>query len=197
MATSIRLFRGAFGHVSVLNVESDFVTHAHPEAHIIVWIEGAAGRMTIGDGAVHLGAGMAAAINPLEPHSHDLACEGRAGLFLAFYIDPAWARLRRGLSSGAPLFVEPTIPLEPWLHRAAASLLDQLCDDYGLDDLASVGISAVNPDLFLAARLTRDAFSTVIDLFVERQLNPPTTPAQFHAAIAKNHPRLFAAHADL
>ena len=37
----------------------------------------------------------------------------------------------------------------------------------------------------------------MIDLFVERQLNPPTTPAQFHAAIAKNHPRLFAAHADL
>ena len=26
MATSIRLFRGAFGHVSVLNVASDFVT---------------------------------------------------------------------------------------------------------------------------------------------------------------------------
>lgn len=151
MATSIRLFRGAFGHVSVLNVESDFVTHAHPEAHIIVWIEGAAGRMTIGDGAVHLGAGMAAAINPLEPHSHDLACEGRAGLFLAFYIDPAWARLRRGLSSGAPLFVEPTIPLEPWLHRAAASLLDQLCDDYGLDDLAPYEIERLIDSLFDAA----------------------------------------------
>ena len=37
MATSIRLFRGAFGHVSVLNVASDFVTHAHAEAHIILW----------------------------------------------------------------------------------------------------------------------------------------------------------------
>ena len=79
----------------------------------------------------------------------------------------------------------------------ARFLVTEDVDDYGLDDLASVGISAVNPDLFLAARLTRDAYSTVIDLFVERQLNPPTTPAQFHAAIAKNHPRLFAAHADL
>lgn len=76
-------------------------------------------------------------------------------------------------------------------------LVTEDVDDYGLDDLASVGISAANPDLFLAARLTRDAYSTVIDLFVERQLNPPTTPAQFHAAIAKDHPRLFAAHADL
>ena len=79
----------------------------------------------------------------------------------------------------------------------ARFLITEDVDDYGLDDLASVGISAVNPDLFLAERLTRDAYSTVIDLFVERQLNPPTTPAQFHAAIAKQHPRLFAAHADL
>ena len=70
-------------------------------------------------------------------------------------------------------------------------------DDYGLDDLASVGISAVNPDLFLAMRLTREAYSTVIQRFVELQVNPPTMPAQFHAAVAKNHPRLFAAHADL
>lgn len=70
-------------------------------------------------------------------------------------------------------------------------------DDYGLDDLASVGISAVNPDLFLAARLTRAAYTFVIQRFVELQVSPPTTPAQFHAAIAKNHPRLFATHADL
>lgn len=80
---------------------------------------------------------------------------------------------------------------------AARFLVTEDVDDYGLDDLASVGISAVNPDLFLAERLTRDAYSTVIDLFVERQLRPPTTPAQFHAAIARNHPRLFGAHAGL
>lgn len=29
------------------------------------------------------------------------------------------------------------------------------------------------------------------------QVNPPTTPEQFHAAIARNHPRLYRAHADL
>lgn len=76
-------------------------------------------------------------------------------------------------------------------------LITEDVDDYGLEDLASVGISAVNPDLFLAERLTRDAYATVIGLFVERQVNPPTTAVQFHAAIARQHPRLFAAHADL
>ncbi|GAA4365644.1 hypothetical protein [Agromyces bauzanensis] len=79
----------------------------------------------------------------------------------------------------------------------ARFLITEDVDDYGLADLASGGISAVNPDLFLAERLTREAYGVVILRFVELQVNPPTTPAQFHAAIAKQHPRLFAAHADL
>lgn len=70
-------------------------------------------------------------------------------------------------------------------------------DDYGLDDLVSVGISAVNPDLFLAERMTGAAYTFAIQRFVKLQVSPPTTSEQFHAAIAKNHPRLFAAHAGL
>ncbi len=76
-------------------------------------------------------------------------------------------------------------------------LVTEDADDYGQDDLAGVGISAVNPDVFLAERLTREAYATVIDPFVERQVDPPSTRAQFHAAIARQHPRLFAAHESL
>lgn len=79
----------------------------------------------------------------------------------------------------------------------ARFLITEDVDDYALGDLVDVGISAVNPDLFLSVRLTRDAYSTVVQQFVELQVNPPTMPARFHAAIARNHPRLFAAHADL
>ena len=43
--------------------------------------------------------------------------------------------------------------------------------------------TAVNSDLFLAAKLTRKAYAAVIDLFVERQVAPPTTAAEFHSAI--------------
>ena len=76
-------------------------------------------------------------------------------------------------------------------------LVTEDVDDYGLADLTRAGVAAVNPDLFLAVRLTRDAYEMAIALFVERQVRPPTTPAQFHAAIARQHPRLFAAHANL
>lgn len=79
----------------------------------------------------------------------------------------------------------------------ARFLITEDVDDFAVSDLLSVSLSAVNPDLFLAESLTREAYSVVIRRFVERQVAPPTTPAQFHAAIAKRHPRLFAAHADL
>ena len=76
-------------------------------------------------------------------------------------------------------------------------LVTENVGDFAEADLVSVGISAVNPDVFLAARLSRAAYAMVIDLFVQRQVAPPTTAAQFHAAIARQHPFLFAAHAEL
>ena len=79
----------------------------------------------------------------------------------------------------------------------ATFLITEDVDDFAEPDLVSVGISAVNPDLFLASWLTRTAYAMVIDLFVQRQVAPPTTHAEFHAAIARQHPLLFAAHADL
>lgn len=133
MSASIRLFRGAFGHVSMLNVASDLVTHAHVDANIIVWLDGAAGDMIVAGRRVALGPHVAAAINSFEPHSHAVPKEG--GAFLAFYIDPDWARRRRGLAEGSPLFARPDVPLDPWLHRAAADLL-ACFDDCEASDMA-------------------------------------------------------------
>lgn len=121
-------------------------------------------------------------------------------------IAPALIRERLGLDltpsgSNAERFAETRRADRQILADAVAAgarfLVTEDVDDYALHDLDGVGISAVNPDVFLAERLTRDAYATVIDLFVERQVSPPTTAARFHAAVAKNHPRLFSAHADL
>jgi AraC family transcriptional regulator len=137
MTESIRLYRSGFGHVSILNVASDFVTHAHGEAHIIISLGGTAGEMTIGRQTMRLGPDIAAGINSFEPHSHALAHDGAPGLFLAFYIDPDWIRVRRGLAAGAPIFAKPFIPLAPWVHRAAANLFDSLSGSDGAGDLAA------------------------------------------------------------
>jgi AraC-like DNA-binding protein len=123
---SIKLYRGAFGHVSMLNVASDLVTHAHPEAHLIVWLDGASGEMLVGDAAVTPGPGIAVGVNSLEPHSHSFPAGSTPGLFLAFYIQPEWALQRRGLKPGTRLFDTPAIPLERWQRDMTVGLFDRL-----------------------------------------------------------------------
>ncbi|MEW9807619.1 helix-turn-helix domain-containing protein [Mesorhizobium marinum] len=173
MATSIRLFRGSFGHVSVLNVASDFVTHAHAEAHIILWLDGAAGEMTIGGEKVQLGPTVAAGINALEPHSHALAADGRPGRFLAFYIDPEWLCRRRGVALDRPIFASPAIPVDDWLHGVAVALHAEL-DGGGADDLAFYEIERLIDCLVDAAdsigRRRRIAAGDQLDIRVRRAI---------------------------
>ncbi len=174
MTEAIRLYWGRFGHVSVLNVASDFVTHAHVEAHLIIWLEGTAGEMTIGRETVQLGPGIAAGINSLQPHSHVLS-QGKPGLFLAFYIDPDWARRRRDLPSSAPLFSQAAITLEPWLHQAAASLLDHLSDNESVDDVANYEIERLIDSVLDAAdasapQKARIRISTIQDFRVRKAI---------------------------
>ncbi|MEI9401647.1 AraC family transcriptional regulator [Mesorhizobium argentiipisi] len=175
MTDAIRLYWGRFGHVSVLNVANDFVTHAHGEAHLIIWLEGTAGEMTIGRETVRLGPGTAAGINSFQPHSHALSRDGKPGLFLAFYIDPDWARQRRDLPSSAPLFTQAAITLEPWLHQAAANLLDHLADNESIDDVANYEIERFIDSVLDAAdtsapQIARGRINTMLDFRVRKAI---------------------------
>ncbi len=136
---SIKLFKGAFGHVSVLNAASDLVTHAHPEVHVIVWLDGDAGRMVVGDAEVELGPDQAICVNSLQPHSHHFS-EGKPGSFLAFYIQPEWAASRLGRRAGEPLFRKPVVRLDESLRVLTAMLFDQLLGAYDANDFAAYEI---------------------------------------------------------
>ena len=149
--TSIKLFRGGFGHVSLLNVASDLVTHAHPDAHIIIWLEGTAGRMEVGEQTVFPGPGTAVAINSFEPHSHTLSEEGGEGLFLALYIEPEWAARQRGTDPSAPIFPEPAFTLAPWLEAAVSRLYRALSCDEGPDDFTGFEVERLIESLLDAA----------------------------------------------
>jgi len=137
MATSIKLFRGAFGHVSILNVASDLVTHAHAEVHLIVWLDGTAGEMSVGGTNVAPGPGIAVAVNSYEPHSHSFPAGSKPGRFLAFYIDPEWLCRRRSLAAGAALFATPAVPIDAWLLAAARTLLERLDEGMFAEEIAA------------------------------------------------------------
>lgn len=134
--TAIKLFRGRFGHVSRLNAASDLVTHAHPEMHIILWLDGDPGRMQVGATTIALGPEVAVGINSFEPHSHSFESGNSPGLFLAFYIEPGWATRRFGLPDRAAIFRKPEIALPPQLRTIGIGLFDHLLGDDGACDLA-------------------------------------------------------------
>ena len=117
---SIKLFRGAFGHVSVLNAASDLVTHAHPEVHVIIWLEGDPGRMTVGDVEFRPGPDEAVCVNSLRIAQPPFF--RRPPGLLPRLLPPA------GLGEGAsragragPLFRDPRVQLDSGLARPRAA----------------------------------------------------------------------------
>jgi AraC family transcriptional regulator len=136
---SIKLVRGAFGHVSVLNAASDLVTHAHPEAHVIIWLEGDPGRMVVGDADVSPGPDEAVCVNSLESHSH-IFSDGTPGSFLAFYLQPDWAAARMGQRAGEPLFRSPVVEFGRERRAQALGLLDRLLGHADYGDMAAYEI---------------------------------------------------------
>jgi AraC-like DNA-binding protein/mannose-6-phosphate isomerase-like protein (cupin superfamily) len=121
--SSLKLCKGAFGHVSVLSVACDLVTHAHPEAHVIVWLEGNPGRMTVGETQVDVRPGLAVCVNSFEPHSHSFDGNQSPGSFLAFYMDPRWIE-GHGMSRRAELlFSRPAIAIDDALRASMERLL--------------------------------------------------------------------------
>ncbi|MEP9348216.1 AraC family transcriptional regulator [Xanthobacter sp. KR7-225] len=125
MREPIKVLRGTFGRISLISVRRDFVTHAHREAHIIIWLGGAPGEMTVGGRRACVGPDTAIAINPLEPHSHAFPPAGEPGLFLVFYLDDDWLRARR--PGGAFAFDGPHLPLGAE-QRATAVRISQLLE---------------------------------------------------------------------
>ena len=69
-------------------------------------------------------------------------------------------------------------------------LVSEDVDDVDEADLVSVGISAVNPDLFLSVRLTTGGYQEALETIGASRQRPPSTPEAIHAALGRNHPLL-------
>jgi hypothetical protein len=79
----------------------------------------------------------------------------------------------------------------------ARFIVTENVDDFGEGDLAATGLSAVNPDLFMKHRLPRDSYLAALGTLIHNRHRPPNALPDMHMAIAKNHPLLFEAHANL
>jgi AraC-like DNA-binding protein len=154
MEEGIRLYRSSFGRVSVLNVGTSLVTHAHDTAHIVVWLNGTPGEMTVGGTTEGLGPATAATINPFEPHSHAFPMHS-GGVFLAFYLDMQWVQEQSGMDAGAPLFNTPFLELNPTQHSAAAGILRDLQEGGAEDRLVTYEIEGFLDSVIRSSRSSR------------------------------------------
>lgn len=79
----------------------------------------------------------------------------------------------------------------------ATFLVTEDVDDFAPGDLDLAGVTAINPDLFLAERAQRSIYLQALETMVSGMRDPTRTPAELHSAIARQHPRLFHRFRDL
>jgi len=76
----------------------------------------------------------------------------------------------------------------------AAFIVTEDVDDFSQSDLIATGIAAVNPDLFLTERATREGYIEAVMLMSKGMSNPPRAPAELHARLGRQHPLTLAKH---
>lgn len=76
------------------------------------------------------------------------------------------------------------------IRAGARYLITNDVDDFAFDDLAAHGMSAVNPDYFMASRFTEQAYTEGVDLLAAVQKNPSRTVAEIHRMLGRRHPYL-------
>lgn len=154
MREAIILFQGDFGRLSIRHVTGDLVTHVHGDVHIILWFDGAAGKMTIGNHKVTPSKSFAIGVNSFEPHDHTMPAD-ESGVFLAFYIDPDWAHQRLGLDPSVAIFADPLIALDVSMNELAERLVDNLTEGGEMYHLQNYEIVAFIDRVLAAAEADR------------------------------------------
>ena len=82
------------------------------------------------------------------------------------------------------------------IHAGARYLITSDVADFAFDDLVTHGMSAVNPDYFMASRFTEQPYVEGVDLLAAVQKNPSRTAKEIHRMLGRRHPRLVTKFAD-
>ncbi len=129
MSRAVAVCHGPFGRVSIYDLDRPLVLHAHREAHLIFFLEGSRGLVTVNGRTIFVDPFMGVAINPWEPHNFQPACSGSFGLFLVVYLRPEWLAHQTMTPPGAMAFPSTelvmTSELTAWRDKAVDMLLSR------------------------------------------------------------------------
>lgn len=129
MSNALRIARGPFGRVALLDMDAPLVRHAHPHCHVLIKAEGADTQFVVRDRLAPLTRDGAVLINAWEPHHYAHDPRRPRAVILALYIEPLWlGRFRRNwTASGAPGFFERCcVALTPRVRHLADDMAEAL-----------------------------------------------------------------------
>ncbi len=90
MSNALRIARGRFGRVALLDMDRPLVRHAHPHCHVLLKVEGADTQFSVRDRLVPLTDESAVLVNAWEPHAYAHDQARPKTVILALYIEPQW-----------------------------------------------------------------------------------------------------------
>ena len=90
LSNALRVIRGEFGRVCLLDMNRPLVRHAHHHVHFLVKAEGADTFFEVRGVTVALTDTLGVVMNAWEPHSYVHDPKKPPTIILAFYIEPAW-----------------------------------------------------------------------------------------------------------
>lgn len=102
MSTAIRVLRGQFGRVALLNMDKPLVEHAHHHCHVLIKASGDDTGFLVGGQSRRLTDDTAVLINTWEPHSYAHRDGAPQTIILALYIEPRWLMGADGKLFGPP-----------------------------------------------------------------------------------------------
>ena len=133
MARAISVHHGSFGRATLYELDKPLITHAHREGHLIFYLGGSLGRVTVGDQVCPLDQSNAVAISPWEPHSFETVSSDECSYVLTLYIKPMWFLENSQSAEFALSFGTPTIQMTPAIERWSGRLTSILLDDQPSD----------------------------------------------------------------
>ena len=90
MTRACSIFRGRFGRVALLDMDTSLVEHAHPHCHLIFKVAGPDQEFVVEGKAVPLRRDTVVAVNAWQHHGYNHRLGRDRTLFVAFYIEPDW-----------------------------------------------------------------------------------------------------------
>lgn len=83
------------------------------------------------------------------------------------------------------------------IHAGARYLVTTDVDDFANEGLQVHGMSAVDPDYFMALRFSEHAYREGVHTLAEVAKDPPRTAAEVHKMLGRRHPNVTARFVDV